>query len=443
MIVLKNVNDDSSTVISNSKNYLDAVKAAREASTPKDFDSFLNKYVEDGYACVMLTHNPYTPVNVLRVLAEHDNYEVRAAVAGRTDYPFEYLNNNSNLPEITSVPADVLEKLAEDEHPKVRSALILNHLTPEHVLSQLAEDEDVRVISAFFDLLHFLPTYDSKRHMFTETVVTNLLKLCPEKTLEIAEFPYTPSHILEEIFETTKNARIEHATLINPNISENMALKYLNSCRLGNFSKINPDIILNILGTADNLTQLNMFVDILKYNFNEYVASSHLKHTSEDFKILISSGMFKNIYTPPETIQHLYETLDFNKKNSSDTLLDYVNIASNPSTPQHILEYFCINTASPYENPDIVEALASNPSTPQSAILEPLFLKKIRTEEANYYAAVRIVRRGELSAEQIKNIIYGDYSEFFIQYIAEYCYLGEEERSYIALKYGNAHVRNK
>ena len=190
-----------------------------------------------------------------------------------------------------------------------------------------------------------------------------------------------------------------------------------------------------------------MFIEILKHNFNEHVASSNMEDVSidpvEDFERFISSGMFKNPHTPPETIQHLYETVDFTKKPSDSILRDHISIASNPSTPQHILEYFCINTASPYDNPDIVEALASNPSTPQSAILEPLFLKKIRTEEANYYAAVRIVRRGELSDEQIKNIIYGDYSDFFINYLAEYCNLGEEERSYIALKYGSSNVGNK
>lgn len=238
MIVLKNVNDDDSNVALNPKDYLVAANVARNASLPEDFDSFLKQYSDNVYACVMIIHNSYIPVNVLRILAEHDNHEVRAAVAGRTDYPFEYLNEDDKFAKITSVPVEILEKLAEDEHPKVRSALISNHLTPEHVLEKLADDEEPTVVATFFDLLHFLPTYDSKRHKFTDTVVSNLLKIYPEKTLEIAEFQHTPSHILEEIFETTHNPQIKNATLLNSNVSEKMALHYLNKHRLGKFKKL-------------------------------------------------------------------------------------------------------------------------------------------------------------------------------------------------------------
>jgi hypothetical protein len=433
--------------LADGKKYWDAMYGVNKASLPEDFEQLLNKFSHIDDVCIRIVDNSYTPVHILRQLAEHENVEVRAAVARRTDYPFEHAYAKETLTKITSVPVDVLEKLADDPHPKVRAALIYNHLTPEHVLTKLADDDDLDVIINFFDVLHLLPTYDIKRQQFAEKITTKLLKLAPELTLDIADFKQTPANVLEQIFNTTDNPGIEHAVMLNPNISETMALKYLNRHRLTHFKKINHEVVSNILSTADNLTQLNMFVEILKNNFLEHLASSPTgefqTENMEDFERFISSGMFKNPHSLPETIQHLYETVDFTKKGTETTLTDYVNIAGNPNTPAHILEYFCINNKPEYEHPEIVEALTINISTPHSALLEPAFLKKIRTEEANYYAAVRLVRRGELSPETVKNIIYGDYSEFLIQYFAEYYTLGEEEQAYIALKYGTHYVRKK
>lgn len=183
-----------------------------------------------------LAESVNTTAGVLEQLAQHDNLEIRLAVALNPNTPAYTLEKMaaedsivlSGVAENPNTPPSILEQLAEDKNSLVRSGVARNPNTPVNLLEQLLRDNDhnVRQGVAWNPNVPLL-LLEQWIKLVDGSVVSNIAlnPIAPVHFLErlamfrcpaVALNPNTPAYILEQ-YSRDKEAEIRALVAQNPN----------------------------------------------------------------------------------------------------------------------------------------------------------------------------------------------------------------------------------
>jgi hypothetical protein len=322
---------------------------------------------------VKVVEHSFTPTDVLFMLSDDSDVNVRDALARRAKLSNDDLQSGLGFPLTdtektwrTLTPVKVLAKLAYDGEPSVREGVANNFTTPSWVLKSLAHDEDVNVLESL-----------SRNANTPASVIKILLKKSNVNILEgIAGNPSTPKNILAKL-AANGDERIIERIACNPNtpfnivesfIVESSSVKLLTSVAS---AVKNPELIHKLFqllqvkaAESDSDTTINgsfrrieVRVALSTLGSNINLPPSLLKILANNSYSVVKAGVARNKAAPVQVLKHLMETgdnsvaaeltyndslphefkLDINFLNKIDYIMSVMYILSDPKTPESFI----------------------------------------------------------------------------------------------------------
>jgi hypothetical protein len=321
-----------------------------------------SQYPNDIYIPTEVALNPKTPSNILEALAkksdgvtasvEHHR-QLRKALSQHPNISESFIellienaNTFDNLVQNRYISPLLLQRLAENENPKIRYLVALHPNTPVSLLEKLATD--VR-------LSHW-----------------------------VADNPSTPPYILEMLAqcEDDSEAGIYHHLAINPNTPPTTleSLLKVGNYYVNRYLALNPSAPSTVLQQlADNPSSRHTLPYIAEHN-NASETLLGLLSNSKDY--LIRIAVSSNPVTPLYILKQLAADEDYrvrqaiarNYRTEKEELfklaadkeyLVIVAVAENPKTPRLVLEKLAIHV-----NYLVREGVAKNSKAPDSILRE-------------------------------------------------------------------------
>lgn len=284
-----------------------------------------------------IASHPQTSLSVIETLAFDAESIVKKAIALRHDLPIELIRKMAKNHQIACkgflvrnsyFDRDLLDKLAQDFHPRVQQLVALHPNTSEETLARIAENPAIGVF--------VLQNPNLTAEIFEELASSNNPKL----HLALAQHPRTSKENLADIATKSEDAATLIAVAENNQIDKKTKSKVLSW--LASFSSrsvrqyvaknpCTPDSILWNWGTNKKCYKLHPF--IAKNPASPTILLDYLAHN------FFSPEVWKGLVLNPNTSEDTFSYLCFKeKKQRIVNGRKVVSIAKEHKIPLHILK---------------------------------------------------------------------------------------------------------
>lgn len=432
--------------------------------------------------------NIHTPSDVLELMKTSDDYRVRALLALR-DTAYFRSNNPADNTHPDPLPPEWLEELAEDENTdvvaavagnihtpgtafekmsnhhsfKVKEIIMLNPSTPLNVLHKIVSTDienssgpaELNARNLFHNFLKAEHIIGNKKYeKIVHLALRNYMKTSPQ---EVAKNPATPTEILEELYETAqKNIKLLIAANTNAPYS-------ITAAELTLLLKQNPhqatfDNISQFFLNRKNWEEVLHLSEIVENNFTPQTPTPGTPYKEKTiFENFITPILLTSKAAPPEFIREKYHTTNFNIYPPTDfnsylpktmPYLPYfihplVLITINKNTPTDVLHTIAeTSDGNPKQEKLTTMFLTIHPNITHETLISENMLQKMTNHNSASKVLNIIMNNKEFSYNTIKTIIHNRsnlalWKEIKTLNSTNELYLKEEERTHLTsiLKY--------